>query len=213
MHYLAQKLARSLKANSEQTVDEDVIRYGAEVILGALLQLGIFLATACLCGLFYEMAAILAASALLRRYSGGAHCSKYYRCTLSGLLTYLLLAYLVRYVSHEYYVFCLTITALVGYGVIYRLAPVDNPSKRIADAIQRRGLRNKSYIALTILLLLSVIFRQQDCTVAALAILVGLLWQSFTLTPGGGLFIAAWDRFLTGIESLLERRKHDVPPA
>ena len=213
MHYLAQKLARNLKAHSEQTADEDVIRYGAEVALGALFQLSIFMAAAYLCGLFYEMAGILAASALLRRYSGGAHCSKYYRCTLSGLFTYLFLAYLLRYISPEYYIFYLTAAALVCYGLIYRLAPVDNPAKRIIDPIQRRRLRNKSYAVVTVLLLLSVIFRHQDCPVMALALLLGLLWQSFTLTSGGGQFIAAWDRFLLRIEILLERRKHDAPAA
>lgn len=211
MHYLAQKLATSLAANSKQTVNEDVIRYGAEVILGAFVQLCIFLVIAYLCGLFYEMAGMLVASGLLRRYSGGAHCSKYYRCTLSGLVTYLLLACLLQYIDYNYYLFYLITTAVICYGLACWLAPVDNPSKKIIDPIQRRSLRNKSYIVITILLLLSFILQHQDCQIVALSVLLGLLWQSFTLTPGGGYFITAWDRFLLGIEILVERRKHDVP--
>jgi accessory gene regulator B len=211
MHYLAQKLARRLAANSEQVVNEDVIRYGAEVTLGALFQIAVFLVVAYLCGLFSEIIGILIASALLRRYSGGAHCSKYYICTFSGLLTYLLLAYLLHYFSYQYYLNYFIVIAIICYGLVYWLAPVDNPTKRVNDPIKRQQLKYKSCIVLTCILFLSFLCYQLGYYLYAVSILMGLLWQSLTLTPGGELYIAAWDRFLLGIEKIIERRKHDVP--
>jgi len=41
MHYLAQKIGRRLTVNSKQAVDEDIVRYGAEVILGSALQISV----------------------------------------------------------------------------------------------------------------------------------------------------------------------------
>ncbi|MFA7148199.1 MAG: accessory gene regulator B family protein [Syntrophomonadaceae bacterium] len=213
MHYLAQKLARRVTANSKQAVDEDVVRYGAEVILGAALQISLFLLAAYLCGLFLEIIGILAASAILRRYSGGVHCSTYYGCTFSGLVTYLLLAYLLRYFNYEYFVVYFTTTAIICYSLVYGFAPVDNPSKRINDPVKSKQLKYKSCIVLTSILLLSFFLYSSGYYLYALSLLLGLLWQSLTLTPGGELYIAAWDRFLRGIEKLIERRKHDVPSA
>lgn len=213
MHYLAQKIARRLTANSKQVVDEDVVRYGAEVILGAALQIIVFLLVAYLCGLFLEILGILAASAILRRYSGGVHCSTYYGCTFSGLLTYLLLAYLLRYFNGQYFVAHFTITAIICYSLVYRFAPVDNLSKRINDLAKRKQLKYKSCMVLTSILLLSFVLYGFGYYLYAFSLLLGLLWQSLTLTPGGELYIAAWDRFLQGIEKLIERRKHDAPSA
>ncbi len=213
MHYLAQKIARRLSVNSKQVVDEDVVRYGAEVILGAALQISVFLLAAYLCGLFLEIIGILAASAILRRYSGGVHCSTYYGCTFSGLVTYLLLAYLLRYFNCEYFVVYFTTTAIICYSLVYGFAPVDNPSKRINDPVKSKQLKYKSCIILTSILLLSFILYSSGCCLYALSLLLGLFWQSLTLTPGGELYIAAWDRLLRVIENLLERRKHDVTSA
>lgn len=213
MHYLAQKIARRLTVNLKQAVDEDVVRYGAEVILGAALQIIVFLLVAYLCGLFSEILGILAASAILRRYSGGVHCSTYYGCTFSGLVTYLLLAYLLRYFNNEYYIVYFATTAIICYSLVYGFAPVDNPSKRINDSIKRKQLKYKSCIVLTFILLLSFILYSYSYYLYAFSLLLGLLWQSLTLTPGGELYIAAWDRFLRRIEKLIERRKHDAPSA
>ena len=213
MHFLAQKIAQRLTANSKQVVDEDVVRYGAEVTLGAVFQISVFLLIAYLCGIFLEILGILFASAVLRRYSGGVHCSTYYSCTLSGLVTYLLLAYLLRYFSSEFFIVYFTITATLCYSIVYRFAPMDNPSNRINDLAKKRQLRFKSCIILTFILLLSFFLYSSGYYVYAVSLLLGLLWQSLTLTPGGELYIAAWDRFLLRIEKLIERRKHDVPSA
>jgi accessory gene regulator B len=213
MHYLAQKIARKLTENSKQAVDEDVVRYGAEVMLGAALQIIVFLLVAYLCGLFLEILGILVASAILRRYSGGVHCITYYGCTFSGLFTYLLLAYFLRFFNGQYFIVHFTISAIICYSLVYSFAPVDNPSKRINGSIKRKRLKYKSCIVLTFILLLSFILYSFSYYLYAFSLLLGLLWQSLTLTPGGELYIAAWDRFLQGIEKLIERRKHDAPSA
>ncbi len=211
MHYLAQKIAQRLTVNSKQVVDEDVIRYGAEVILGAVFQISVFLLVAYLCGIFLEILGILFASAILRRYSGGVHCSTYYGCTFSGLITYLLLAYLLRYFSGEFFIVYFTVTAILCYSLVYWFAPMDNPSNRINDTVKRKQLKYKSCMVLTSVLLISFVLYSFGYDLYAFSLLLGLLWQSLTLTPGGELYIAAWDRFLLRIEKLIERRKHDVP--
>lgn len=213
MHYLARKIAQRLMANSKQVVNEDVVRYGAEVMLGAALQISVFLLVAYLCGLLPEIVGILAASAILRRYSGGAHCSTYYGCTISGLVTYLLLAYILRYFKWEYFIVYFTITTVTCCCLVYWFAPMDNPSNRINDIKKRKQLKDKSFIVLISILLLSFLLYGLGYYFYALSLLLGLLWQSLTITPGGELYIALWDRLLQVIGNLLGRRKHDAPSA
>lgn len=183
-------------------VDEDIVRYGAELILGILLQISVFLLVAYLCGLLREILGILAASAILRRYSGGVHCSTYYGCTISGLVTFLLLAYLLRYLNSEYFIVYFTTAAIICYSLIFGFAPVDNPSKRINDPAKRQQLKYKSCIVLTSILLLSFLLYSSGYYLYALSLLLGSFWQSLTLTPGGELYIATWDRFLRGIKKI-----------
>jgi len=210
MNFLARKLARVLVGNSDRTFDEDFVRYGAEVSLGVLLQLGIFLLAGYFCGLFKEILGILIACAIMRRYSGGAHCSTYYGCTISGLLHFLFLAYILTLVDFSDYYKYFIFAAIICCGLVFWLAPVDNPVKRISDATQKKHLKYKSLLVLAALLILSLVLHQFNRDVFAGALLIGLLWQSLTLTPGGEIYITAWDRFLLGIVQLIERRKHDV---
>jgi len=170
----------------------------------------VFFLIAYLCGLLLEIMGIMAASAILRRYSGGVHCNTYYGCTLSGLVTYLLLAYLLHYLCYEYYLLYFITTAIICYSLVCGFAPVDNPSKRINDSIKRKQLKYKSCIVLTLILFFSFTLYIYNYYLYALSLLLGLFWQSLTLTPGGELYIAVWDRFLLGIEKSIERRKHDV---
>ena len=206
MNQLARKLAHLLAQNSHNTVHEDEIRYGIEVLLGGIFQVVLLLAIASGLGLVYQTLGILLASALLRRYSGGAHCTAYYRCTLTSLITFLPLAYLTKLLlpyNNPVITCCAVIVVLT---IAWIQAPVDNPTKPITDPVQRQVLRKKSLITAAFLCLaaagLLFIF-----PLGSTAIMMGLLWQSITLTAPGHMYMSLWDNIFLYIEKIIGKRR------
>lgn len=204
MNQLATKIARLLCNNANGSFFEDEIRYGLEVTLGALFQIAIIIATALLLGIGKEVLATLSVAALYRRFTGGAHCQAYYRCTIVSLVTYILLGYISKYIPVYYlpgYILFLMVFSIL---IVYYRVPVDSPTKTITDETQKKRLKRKSYLILLLLLAAIIItgyFIGQK--LLAICFLLGLFWQNLTLLRLGHAYIAIWDRFFTSIEKIL----------
>lgn len=209
MKQFAQKLAHLLAQNSHKTVHEDEIRYGIEVMLGSVLQITLLLIAALVLNLFYETAGIILASGLYRRYSGGAHCTAYYRCTLTSIITFLPLAYLVRLSSPYLNLAMIISTSLVLLLITWLKAPIDNPTKPITDPLQRQSLRQKALLMALVLCLIAVGLLFVSPLWSA-AIIMGLLWQSITLTKPGHIYISLWDNLLLNIEKIIRKGDYYV---
>lgn len=203
MNQLAKKIACLISNNANDLFWEDEIRYGLEVALGALFQILIIISVALILGIGKEVLAALAAAAIYRRFSGGAHCQAYYRCTISSLVTYILLGYISKYIP-VYYLpgYILFIMAFSILIVRYRV-PVDNPSKMITDELQKKSLKRKSFLVLMLLFAAIIItgyFMGQK--LLAICFLLGIFWQDLTLLRPGHVYIDIWDRFFASIERL-----------
>ena len=204
MNQLATKIARLLCNNANGSFFEDEIRYGLEVSLGALFQIAIIIAIALLLGIGKEVLATLAAAALYRQFSGGAHCQAYYRCTIVSLITYILLGYLSKYIPAYYlpgYIIFLMVFSIL---IVHYKVPVDNPAKMITDELQKKRLKLKSYLLLLLLFAAVIVtgyFIGQK--LLAICFLLGLFWQNLALLRLGHVYIDIWDRFFASIEKLL----------
>ena len=67
----------------------DSVRYGTEIILGALIKGIILFTIAGFWGILPQVIVAFSCGSLLRLVSGGAHCTGYLRCLGFGLLVYL----------------------------------------------------------------------------------------------------------------------------
>lgn len=201
MHNLAVRLSEFLARNSNFQGSQDEIRYGLEVFLGAAFQVVIIIGIAFSLGIGKEVAIILISAALLRRYSGGIHCQAYYRCTLCGIFVFTGLGCLAHVVKTDYFAVVFPLSLLLAGMIVYWKAPVDNPANPIVDVGKRQSLKYKSIAILLMLFVTAFVAGQIGYAVAATSILIGLLWQSFTLTPGGHLFINTWDKVFASIEN------------
>jgi accessory gene regulator B len=190
--------------NSQETICEDEIRYGIEVLLGSILQAVLLLAIAFWLNLFYEAVGILMASALYRRYSGGAHCTAYYRCTLTSLITFLPLAYLAQFLLPYNNLLTVCSAGLIVLTIAWLKVPVDNPTNPITDPIRRQELRRKSLIMAVFLIILTITLLFVY-PLGGVAIMMGLLWQSITLTIPGHIYISAWDTIFLHIEKIVRK--------
>lgn len=207
MNYLAKKLAHLLAKNANDGYFEDEIRYGIEIAIGALVQMIFIVLMALVLGIWKEVTAIIIAAALYRRYSGGPHCSTYYRCTITSLVIFISLGYMARFIPASYlpiYIICLVLLSLI---VIYFYVPVDNPVNRITDVLIIKKHKQRSVAILLLLLVFIAAGYLLQQKLLVISILLGLLWQNYTLTPPGHAFIHLWDKLFDRIELLLKREE------
>ncbi|MDD2621365.1 MAG: accessory gene regulator B family protein, partial [Syntrophomonadaceae bacterium] len=179
MHYWAVKIAEFLVKDSDYQSNRDEIRYVLEIFLGAALQILIIICMAAILGLGKEVATILLVSAVLRKYSGGAHCQAFYRCTLCSIAVFLALGLLVQFNNPDYFQYFFPFVILFSLITVFRKAPVDNPENPIVDSNEQRRLKRMSVMILLVFLLLAAIASFYYSWMAA-SILLGIVWQVFT---------------------------------
>ena len=108
--------------------DEQVVRYGIEIILSSMLNLVLLL----LLGTFFwgllETVVFVLFFCPIRQYAGGYHAKTHLRCTLGFLLFYTLLSKFVYMMMNIK--MCIIISVLCLFG-IYIIAPVETSNKLI----------------------------------------------------------------------------------
>lgn len=204
MNYLARELAHTLAKYANDSFYEDEIRYGIEIALGALLQILLIVLIAVLLGIGKPVLAIIITAVLYKRYSGGPHCNAYYRCTITSLINFIALGYLASFIPVNYLPMYTAGLALLTVFVIHIYVPVDNPINVIDDDSIRRKHKQKSYIVLLLLLVIIMIGYVMGQKLIIISILLGLLWQNFTLLPLGQKYIHLWDHLFDRIELLFK---------
>ena len=205
MHALAKRIAEWLVDRSDYPFNQEEIRYGIEVFLGTVFQIIIILLVAFVIGLAKEVAFCLLSAAIYRRFSGGAHCEKYYRCTVTSLLVFNVLAYIAHLIDPAYFQLFVLIAFITSLLALLFLVPVDNPRNPISNTEQRKILKLKASMVLVVLFGGSFGAYRLNAPQIALAILLGVLWQTFTLTALGHKFIVGWDRSFAYIETIFSK--------
>ncbi|MDD2511290.1 MAG: accessory gene regulator B family protein [Syntrophomonas sp.] len=207
MHALAERIAEWLVSKSEHPFNQEEIRYGTEVFLGTAVQIALILSIAFLLGLLKETAYSFFAAAVYRRYSGGVHCGKYYRCTIISLVVFLFLAYLVHYIVMFSFIWVFSMTLLVSIGAIIFLVPVDDLKNPIVNQEKKERLKHRTALVLLGLFLMAIVAKILQDINMAYAILIGILWQTFTLTSWGQKFVSTLDQVFAYIEKLFIRKE------
>lgn len=187
---LAHRIAIKVTSHNKEFLRQtDEIRYGMEWILTASNQLLIILIIAFPLNIIPEALILMLSGAVLRMFSGGAHCKGYFQClivstvqiTASALIAKHAFAYLITIKT------ALIIFLVLSLLIIILKAPVLNKKKKKFNKKQKYQL--KCISALTFIgLLLTSLFFLKDSTLM-FSIWLALILQCFTLTaPAKMLF-------------------------
>ncbi|MBM7867082.1 hypothetical protein GTO89_10675 [Heliobacterium gestii] len=146
--------------------------------------------------LFDCISLIIAATAgisLFRAFAGGAH---HHRAEVCSAMTMFVMAAIVIVARMPIPVEMVTAVffpiLLLAFWSVYRYAPADTPNKPIVGE-ERAHFRRLSYIIVTLLALAFSGFLALGFTGIVLAGALGMLWQSFSMTPHGYSFSHAID--------------------
>lgn len=195
--YLGRGLARRVGVEQRAAL----LAYGLEIILGTALEIALILVLAWLAGVFWPVAASLFAASSLRLFSGGNHCTAYYRCVLLSSLVFLSLGWAARLLAAALPPVSLPLGSLGALGAtlaaVLLLAPVEDPQRvRLKPALRRRRRLSSLFCLAGWALLLALAARGE----AAAAISLGLAWQAFSLTAAGRTLVAFVDGLLIRVE-------------
>ncbi|AGL01892.1 accessory gene regulator ArgB-like protein [Desulfoscipio gibsoniae] len=175
-----------------------IVSYGIEVIIGALIKFTVFIIVPWMLGVLVEFMVAYFSFAILRIVAGGVHCSKFYRCLIVSVTSYLAIAFIAIYISsyalpytyQEIYWGILVFSFLV----VITKAPVDVQEKPIINPKRRLCLKIASCLVVGLYMLISVYWHFEDKIYVASGL--GILFQVFSVTKSGAKFFKLVDQII-----------------
>lgn len=199
-HRIASYMKNQLNLDSD---DKEIIAFSLELLFLRTINTLTIIFLSWIIGAFQESLTVLIIIAFFRSFSGGAHCSSAFRCSiLSNLLIPSLGAlskFLSQYMTVQPLIFISIISILFSFIVVFKLAPVDSPAKPITSIKHRRNLRALSFLFLALIGILQFVliaFKFESLASVTISINIGVLWQAFTLTKQGHTFTNNFDKLL-----------------
>ncbi|GIM28591.1 accessory gene regulator protein B [Clostridium polyendosporum] len=210
---IANKISSELKLDNDR---REVVEYGAFVLLQTLLSIILVVIFGWLFNVIIEALLISFIMSILRKYSGGVHASASDICAIIGTIVCVGLAILISYINSLLNLnFVLILGVLIfiwSYYIVYKLVPVDSPTKPIKNEEKRKRMKKSSITILNMYLIIVVFIIVTYLNIGvehllnySLCIYVGLAWQVFTLTSTGHFIMARIDTFFNKI-LISERR-------
>lgn len=192
----AEKIARELSLPLER---QQIIEYGMIDLLSQLLSGAVLLVVAYSFAMIKDVLMLAVCGALLRKYSGGAHCSSPMRCALLSSIVIPMWVLLARFLygfGSLIYVPVFIIVDLISIAIIFVYSPKDSPSKPIRNREKIEKLKLKSVLLSIFISLISIGLFYYDFGQASTVISFGVFNQAFTLTKPGQRFIKSFDDLL-----------------
>ena len=193
-------LARELEADR---IQENRMAFGLELFLGELIKLILVIIISLLFGILPEVLTVALAAGFLRLASGGEHCTAYYRCLVGGITCFWVLGgiahVLYPLLDRPHLLLAVGTGSLISAALLYMYAPGDTANKPINTDEEKTRFKRWSLIIAGLYFVLMITMMTMPLTeILVLPILIGMLEQSFTVTPWGYRFIHGVDRLLGG---------------
>lgn len=176
--------------------DTDYIRYGIDVSVSVVSKILFLTILSSLFGLLVEVMVVAFSFAFFRIFSGGIHLSTYYRCLTSTTLLFLIPVLLFKNMPNlttSLSLFIPYISLILGLIVIFFYVPASGHNRPISKE-KYRVFQLKSYIFLIFLHIIYFYLLRTQYKHLVIYSSIGILLQSFTLTPIGYLFFKTIDQ-------------------
>ncbi|KMT23189.1 accessory gene regulator ArgB-like protein [Clostridium cylindrosporum] len=191
---VANKLGNNISKELNFDGDKrDVIVYGIFAILQITLSIVITSVFGLFLGVLLESLIVSFATAILRKYSGGAHANTPGKCIVIGTIVCVLPTFLITKLIYDFNIYIVSLIGIIifigTYYLIYMFAPVDSVAKPIRNQDKRKKLKKGSililsvYLVIVICLILSYkVTLNNKYLIYAICMYIGIAWQAFTLT-------------------------------
>ncbi|MDU4890773.1 MAG: accessory gene regulator B family protein [Clostridium sp.] len=196
---ISNTISRELNLDSEKTA---VINYGIFAFIQMLMSILIVFLVGFIFNVAIESLIILLTISILRQQSGGIHASSPRICTIIGTILSVGMAVVIKKANIDLEIIYVAgvIIFIWSYYSVYKLVPVDSPSKPIKTEAKRKRLKKSSLLILSVYLIIvlgSILLyyatRKANLLVYSGCIYIGLMWQIFSLTRCGHVVLGKLD--------------------
>ena len=204
---MSQKLAEKISAELDYDQDKkEVVAYGAYAIMQLTLSILLIIVFGIIFRVLAEALVITASAAFLRSYTGGAHASSPNICLVVGTVVCIVFALVSKLIilSNLWWVVALILSVhIAAFWLISIYAPLDSKNKPISEKrkpkMKRGGIiLNAIYLIISAGIIIgAILLKKQEWLVFPVGIALGVLWQVFSITPVGEIWLGRLDRLLS----------------
>lgn len=133
--------------------DEDIYKYGLELLISSVVNLTLVIAIGCIFGKFIQTVLFVLLYCFVRRYAGGYHANTHARC----IATFSTLYFLMLGITDMFHIseanLLLVIASIISNVIVFRLAPVADQNKPLEDhEIKRNSLISKGLVIISLVI-------------------------------------------------------------
>lgn len=180
----------------ELTIESEkkpVITYGLELLLVSVIKVVTFVSLTLALGIFVPAFIALLIAGVYRLLSGGYHFSTFTKCLLAGLITFSCIGLIAKHWDFLNNA-VIVVSFFICLAIALRYAPLDCSNKRIAD-LKRSKLKILSLIFIfTYFISVEYIYARGYSNTFLTASVLGVVWQSFSITPVFGRLTGYLDK-------------------
>lgn len=211
---VSNKLALYLTKGTNKSSEEfEVLKYGIFVFVHMCMAIILTFIFGLITNTFFEIMTISLIAALMKRSSGGVHCSSPNRCIVTGIIVAYIFSLLAKYIIsldvNVFYILGL-LMLIQSFIIIYTKCPVPSKNKPLKKEETRKRLRKnafKIYSVCMILFILNIIlnkfnlsYEHINLNLFTVCMIVGLYMQNISLTSIGSRVILFIDKVLMMIK-------------
>lgn len=174
---------------------KNIVAFGLEVIIGAVIKIVIFFALAHSLGILPASLGVVFTYVGMRWVAGGVHLSTYLRCLVVSMTLILSAAYLSTVVSSALPAAVIKAIILFSMLIIGVYAPVENPQ----NPLKGEKYKYKIYAIVLATIFAALILVLNIPYEIRVALSLGLLLAAATITPLGSVTIKYIDNVLNKI--------------
>lgn len=183
MKKITDKIFFAMK-NKNIMVDEEVVKYGLEIIFTKVLFAIIIVSIGILTKCFLESIIYTITFSLLRQYGGGYHAETKQKCFVLSVLMLICAIFIIKK-AQSCDVFIILEAVITFLSVIYiiTIAPIDTPNKRL-DADELRIYGKRTGITVCILVIILEICLYIKAYRFSTAIMIGIIMEAYLMLKG-----------------------------
>ncbi|ROR29125.1 accessory gene regulator B [Mobilisporobacter senegalensis] len=144
--------------------DEDIYKYGLELLMSTVINLTCIIFIGCMFGKFIQTTIFILEYCFIRRYAGGYHADTHGRCIAAFSILYFLMLGITEMFHINEANLILILASIVSNIIVFQLSPVADQNKPLEDhEIKRNSLMSKRLviISLVINIILYLFFKNE----------------------------------------------------
>lgn len=184
MDKIIDKIIKKMKISDSLTDDEEIVRYGLEIMITKM----IFAVSIAIVGLlmksFFEGVVFTAAYSFIRQYGGGSHAKTRIMCYIRSMLTFVAALVIIKAVVYmPVLAVLLSVISVISVVYIFFAAPIDSENKRL-DNDEIRVFGRKARIMAALMLLISVALLLLKFNAFGFSVMTGIFISAFLMVVG-----------------------------